>query len=476
LSGTVATTSGWWLLAVAVSLCNVAAAGAVLWYAWKNHRAKSPDSRRSQPAPSARPGGPSTPLPPPQPASTPASPTGLTPDEARELLRRLSELTATTAHGVGEHTTRMQNVTEQISGFSEVGNGPMRASLLAAAKQMLDANEQLQTELAETKAELQEHTQRLEVYMTEARTDALAGIANRRALDEELARRYAAWKRQGMPLSFFILDADHFKKFNDTYGHQAGDEVLRSIGRVLASSVRDMDFVARYGGEEFAFVLPGTRIEDAKAAAERIRTAIGGAVVSFAGQDLKVTVSVGLAELQPGDSVDTLLKHADAALYAAKANGRNRTYYYDRGDCVPVDSAAVAARSEVAKAVHQELVGAEVEEWSSDRRNLARHKFPRIQSIAPYVDGRVPTAEEFRDVRCRDLNSGGLSFWLPAPPDFSSLVVALGRDDTVKYLLGEVSHTATVQVGDKTVYLVGCRFTGRLDISELPVAAASAKA
>jgi diguanylate cyclase len=392
----------------------------------------------------------------------------------RELLQQLSELAATTAHDVGEHSTRMQNVSEQISAVSSLGEDPLRASLLAAAAQMLEANEQLQAELAETKAELHGHTKRVEVLMTEARIDALTGVANRRALDEELARCYAAWQRQGRPLSLLILDVDHFKKFNDTYGHPAGDEVLRNIGRVLAASVREMDFVARYGGEEFAFVLPGTRLEDAKSAAERIRNGIAQAKVPFSGKDLQVTVSVGLAELHPGDTVASLLKHADTALYAAKSNGRNRSYYYDGGTCRTVDSAAVAARAEVAKVVRQQLVEVASDDESTDRRTQARYSYPRVQSIAPYVAGRAPAADEFREVQCRDLTSGGISFWLPSPPEFSSLVVALGKDGTLKHLLAEVSHTAVVRNGDKTVCLVGCRFTERLDLDGAPGALATA--
>lgn len=442
--------SGWWLFAVAISLFNVAAAATVLWYARKIYRAR--------PAPAS----------PPSPPAPPTQQPQLDAEEVCTLLDRLRELAATTAHDVGEHSTRMESVSAQISASVTAGDDPQRKSLLEAARKMLEANQKLHAELAEAKAELQDHTRRIEVHMAEARTDALAGVANRRALDEELARRYAAWQRQGTPLSFLILDVDHFKRFNDTYGHQAGDEVLRGIGRVLGASVRDMDFVARYGGEEFAFVLPGTRLDDAKSAAERIRTAISSAKFTFAGEELRVTVSVGLAELIPGDTLVSLLKHADAALYAAKNNGRNRSYYFERRNCFPVDTAEVAARSEVAKAIHQQLVDVDGELWSTDRRGQARRRFQRTQSIAPYVNGQFPGPEAFRDVQCRDLTSKGFSFWLPAPPDFSSLVVALGTDEDVKYLLAEVAHTDTVRVDDKTAYVVGCCFTGRIDPDGTP--------
>ncbi len=454
---TVTSSSGWWYLAAVGALFSVVAAGAVFWYARKVHQARPKPVLPKSLVPAA-------PKPPP-PSTRQAQ---LDSEEVRQLLQRVGELAANTAHDVGEHSTRVRSVSDQISASSSVGEDPLRAPLLAAAAQMLEANQQLQAELAETKAELQEHAKRIEVHMAEARTDALAGVANRRALDEELARNYAAWQRQARPLSLLILDVDHFKRFNDTYGHQAGDEVLRNIGRVLAANTRATDFAARYGGEEFAFVLPGTRIEDAKSTAERIRNAVAECKVSFAGQDLQVTVSVGLAELSSGDTVASLLKHADTALYAAKTNGRNRSYYYDGATCRPVDSAAVASRSEVAKVVRQQLVEVAGDAWSTDRRTQPRHKFPRVQSIAPYVAGRFPAADEFREVQCRDINSGGISFWLPSPLECSSLVVALGNDDTLKYLLAEVAHTSAVQRGDKTAYLVGCRFTGRVDLDGSP--------
>jgi hypothetical protein len=227
-----------------------------------------------------------------------------------------------------------------------------------------------------------------------------------------------------------------------------------------------MDFVARYGGEEFALVLPGAELEDAKSAAERIRNAVAETKVAFAGKNLEVTVSVGVAELRPGDTVTSLLQHADTALYAAKTAGRNCSYYYERGACRPVDPSAVAERAETAGAGRPQFVHVAPENGPTDRRVQSRHTFSRVQRIAPYIAGRVPVAEDFRDVRCRDLSASGVSFWLLSPPEFSSIVVALGEAGTVKYLIAEVVRTVPVRHDDKTIYIVGCRFKGRLDQEE----------
>lgn len=121
-----------------------------------------------------------------------------------------------------------------------------------------------------------------------------------------------------------MVDVDHFKEVNDTFGHQCGDAVLRRTARLLEASGRRGDLVARYGGEEFVICLPGTGHDEARERAERLRRAIELSAVEFEGEALSVTVSIGLAAGGPGDTLDGLIASADAALLAAKANGRNR--------------------------------------------------------------------------------------------------------------------------------------------------------
>lgn len=156
------------------------------------------------------------------------------------------------------------------------------------------------------------------------RTDALTGLFNRRHLDQELIRQYSIAYRNCTPIAVLLLDIDHFKKVNDTYGHPAGDFVLQEFGRRLGSEVRAGDIAGRWGGEEFLVVLPGADLPAALTVAERIRLATCLAPVVLDGTQIALTVSGGCA-LGPLDTPEELVARADAALYEAKVGGRNRT-------------------------------------------------------------------------------------------------------------------------------------------------------
>ena len=159
-----------------------------------------------------------------------------------------------------------------------------------------------------------------------AAQDALTGVANRRALMLALERELALAARQRTPLALLMLDIDHFKKVNDQYGHLAGDHVLRHVVGVLAQRQRAQDLLGRYGGEEFMLLLPGTDVAGAQQLAQQLRQAVQAAPADWVGQQIAVTVSVGIAAVGAGQSRnwETLLQAADQALYRAKDNGRNR--------------------------------------------------------------------------------------------------------------------------------------------------------
>jgi len=167
------------------------------------------------------------------------------------------------------------------------------------------------------------HLRNLAVAEARAATDALTGLANKRACDDTLKRMVAHAGRAVSPLSAIVLDLDHFKQVNDRYGHGAGDDVLAATGGVLEAVLRASDFAGRYGGEEFLVLLPDTDGQGALALAEKLRCAI--AAIDAVGVDHEVTASFGVA-CYPTDALDGdgLVRMADRALYAAKRAGRNR--------------------------------------------------------------------------------------------------------------------------------------------------------
>jgi two-component system cell cycle response regulator len=167
--------------------------------------------------------------------------------------------------------------------------------------------------------------QNLDHSLELAVTDPLTGLHNRRYMAGQLDSLVKRAMHGGEPVSALMIDIDHFKKINDSFGHDIGDEVLREFAVRLASNVRAIDLPCRYGGEEFVVIMPGTRMEDALRIAERLRTHVAGSPFRVAGgaELLTVTISIGVAATVEGDSPDALLKRADEAAYEAKAAGRN---------------------------------------------------------------------------------------------------------------------------------------------------------
>lgn len=163
--------------------------------------------------------------------------------------------------------------------------------------------------------------------------DPLTSLYNRRYFEDEVSKQILALKAKNSPYSVMMLDADFFKKVNDTYGHKTGDKVLIELASTAERALRDNDIVARYGGEEFVVFLPGIKVEDGRAVADRLRRSIGmQTVYSDDNQPVKFTVSVGVSSSEISDNVDMLIKTADEALYKAKQNGRNRVEVFEQKD------------------------------------------------------------------------------------------------------------------------------------------------
>jgi diguanylate cyclase len=164
----------------------------------------------------------------------------------------------------------------------------------------------------------------LEQQREQAYRDALTELPNRLAWDETLASEFARWQRYGRPLVLCVLDIDHFKRINDTFGHKAGDKLLRLVAKIASRSTRDSDFLARYGGEEFAMLMPETELVGAEVVAEKLRDAVAHCGAHFNQQKVPVTISCGLTAFVEGDTPESAFERADKALYRAKQGGRNR--------------------------------------------------------------------------------------------------------------------------------------------------------
>ena len=198
--------------------------------------------------------------------------------------------------------------------------------LVAATRESQEANQSLQNNLVESRNEIQELKHNLDQVREESLTDPLTTLSNRKYFQDAISRLMSDAENKGTPFSVLLTDIDHFKKFNDTYGHLTGDQVLRLVARALRNNLKGQDIAARYGGEEFAVLLPRTGLPAAEIVANHIRTSVMNKELlrRSTGESLgRVTISLGVATWRAGDSVLSLLERADTCLYAAKNAGRN---------------------------------------------------------------------------------------------------------------------------------------------------------
>lgn len=195
--------------------------------------------------------------------------------------------------------------------------------LLRRLAEMEESNRVLRTDLDALRKRLVEQSSRLEHAEAAALQDHLTELPNRRAFDQRLRELESTMTRYGRPYCLLLIDLDEFKLFNDAYGHDAGDSVLKVAARVMSDACRTTDHLSRYGGEEFAVLIPETQLRGGLELAERIRTRIEQSSVIHAGERLKFTCSVGVAQADPDRTVQQLIHSADEALYAAKESGRN---------------------------------------------------------------------------------------------------------------------------------------------------------
>jgi len=241
------------------------------------------------------------------------------------------EQLAASLESTGEATSLFGNTLRGAAGALNADNSVGTAKiivekLILATRQMENRSQGLEQRLQESTSEVRALREDIESIRRQVLTDPLTGIANRKCFDEKLREAIAEAAKDGAALTLLMGDIDHFKNFNDTWGHQTGDQVLRLVARCLTENTKGRDTAARYGGEEFAVILPATTGGDALKVADQIRRSVQTKKVikRSTGATLgTITMSIGAAQYRPGEDVSLLIERADTALYAAKRAGRN---------------------------------------------------------------------------------------------------------------------------------------------------------
>ena len=241
------------------------------------------------------------------------------------ILDLVSHSAAELATGIGQFQSDTGAMLAGIDSMrDEKASAGLLRAFMAATLSLRQTVAASRRELDETRHRLEEVTGELNRTSELARTDPLTGFGNRRAMGEIIARDIARARRTKDPFCSAILDVDHFKKVNDEYGHAVGDKALVHLGFVVKSAIRETDVICRYGGEEFVVVLPGAAAQGARFVIDRLRVMVENSPLVHGKDRLTIRFSAGVAELQPGETVDGLLERADQALYEAKRAGRNR--------------------------------------------------------------------------------------------------------------------------------------------------------
>jgi diguanylate cyclase len=258
-------------------------------------------------------------------------------EELKKIIGSLASHIQSLAMSSESFGSKLENYSRQIAATTTLNEiRVVQKAILSDTLAIQKENAAAREKLLDSEKRLKESSQRitqLEAALESARKeksiDHLTQLSNRGYLDEKLKEDFATFQRYGEPFCLIMFDVDHFKKFNDTYGHQAGDGVLQAVSRTARETMRSSDTVARYGGEEFVVVLYKAKLEEAVKAAELLREAVAGHEFVFKGEKkvVQVTISLGVTQAVKGDTPKNLIERADACLYEAKKQGRNRTVH-----------------------------------------------------------------------------------------------------------------------------------------------------
>lgn len=264
-----------------------------------------------------------------------------------------SEKVATTGQKIERELSKVlelirAHMTTNDSYAQSLSNAQSRLAVLPEGEQvrvivslLVAENERMRRDSSDLKLKLEESRRQIDSLRSSllqaeevVLRDPLTGVGNRRCFDVTIEKAISESEEIGMPLALIMCDIDHFKRINDAFGHQVGDEIIKMFSRVIENNVREGDTVIRYGGEEFAIILPKASQTDAKTVAERIRRQIESKKLTIRETNQKIgqmTASFGVAEHRRGDDVEMLVQRADAKLYDAKSAGRNRVSTYGEG-------------------------------------------------------------------------------------------------------------------------------------------------
>jgi diguanylate cyclase len=255
-----------------------------------------------------------------------SSTSGDFPEQLHGVIASAQEFLAT---AISDNREQMENLGEVKSECqAAVDPRPIIEKLVKELSTATTRSSALEANFLQTTKDLDQIKDSLKEAEQHSNTDALTGLANRRSLDAFLRAEQITAMEAGTPLSILLIDIDHFKQFNDGFGHQVGDQVIRLVAKVVQENVRECDLAARYGGEELMAILPGAALDTCFEVAERIRRRICEARLTrrTTGEEISsVTVSIGVAQFRMAESADGMIDRCDRALYQAKRAGRNRT-------------------------------------------------------------------------------------------------------------------------------------------------------
>jgi diguanylate cyclase len=249
-------------------------------------------------------------------------------DTIQKAIKDVSGAVSNVKSATTKYNSTLHEVTDQLSEANNKGDLEIvLQSVIANTQEMMAQNQKLENKLNQSSLVMQELQRDLDMVRREALTDGLTNLANRKAFDAELGRIADEAQELGQTFSLIMMDIDHFKSFNDNFGHQVGDQVLRLVAKTLIDGVKGRDVAARFGGEEFAIILPETNLPAGVKVGDYLRKAVASkdVVNRNSGEKLgRITLSGGVAQYIAGEDLEDLIGRADAALYTAKHNGRNQ--------------------------------------------------------------------------------------------------------------------------------------------------------